>query len=65
MIEMVVASPYNVIVTIILTLLEIGIIVMTVWTTLIDPMDDFQDTGVGKFSNHYILDDEEGLLFCL
>ena len=62
---MAVAFPFNIVVTVILTLLEIGIAVTTVWTTLIDPADDFQDTGVGIFTDSYILGIEEGFLFSL
>lgn len=46
MIELVVARPYNILVTVILTLLEIGIMVVTIWTTLINPADDFKELKV-------------------
>ena len=43
---MVVPSPYNVLFTVVTTLLELSIVALVAVTTAINPADDFEDTHV-------------------
>ena len=45
---MVVPRPYNILFTVVTTLLELSIVALVVITTVINPADDFEDTNVGR-----------------
>lgn len=45
---MVVPRPYNILFTVVTTLLELSIVALVVITTAINPADDFEDTNVGR-----------------
>ena len=49
---MVVPKPYNVVFTIVTTLLEVSIVALDVVTTAINPADDFEDTNVDRLRAH-------------
>ena len=44
----VVPRPYNILFTVVTTLLELSIVALVVITTAINPADDFEDTNVGR-----------------
>ncbi|KAK8792569.1 hypothetical protein WA588_005061 [Blastocystis sp. NMH] len=48
---MVVPRPYNILFTVVTTLLELSIVALVVITTAINPADDFEDTNIEK--GHY------------
>lgn len=47
---MVVPRPYNILFTIVTTLLEVSIVTLVVITTAINPADDFADTNVDRLN---------------
>ena len=65
LVGMVVPTPFNIIFYIISAAMELSIVLLTIFTTVIDPADDFKDANVDGTVMFSLKGGQRSLLFCL